>query len=246
MKHDESQLDPVIVARNIAAVRSQITSCTACKLVDCSTQRVPFRGSPLGKAAHISIIGEAPGPKEDKAGQPFIGPSGKLLDQLMGEVFGFTSHDCMVYNAASCWPNRDGKTVRPTDIDRQALQKCRPNLLSQIALADSPFLLLLGNSALEAFRPGIAIGQIHGRPMMWNGRMLFPTYHPAAALRATGIQRAIRIDLSKLATYIDDPSREWPEDCLCGNVEIERADDFGLYWCAKCWPNSPEQRVLRK
>lgn len=227
--------DPVTVLQHMANVREAIRSCTRCELAEYRTQAVPFRGP---APAPLTIVGEAPGPREDEQGKPFIGPSGKLLDKLMAECLGFDSRRALVCNSISCIPRDEpgGRFRAPTNAEKRA---CYGHFMAQLALADSPVILALGAHALRNFRDDRPIGMLHGRPMYWGGKTVFSTFHPAAALRQKSYERAIVVDLVALRRLLDDPGARWPEDCVgCQSFEVEHCDERRMFWCAKCAPDT--------
>jgi DNA polymerase len=132
------------------------------------------------------LIGEAPGAQEDAEGLPFVGRSGRLLDQLLAAAGLDSQGDAYVCNVVKCRPpdNR-----RPTSVEQAA---CRPWLEQQIAAVDPPLIVLLGATALEGvlgIRGGITKrrGQWLSSPAeVLRGRLLMPVLHPSYLLRFNG------------------------------------------------------------
>jgi DNA polymerase len=130
--------------------------------------------------ADVMIVGEGPGRREDEQGLPFVGPSGKLLEQLLGEI-GLTRPEVYIANVVKCRPpnNRD---PRPEEIDA-----CKGYLRTQLRLVDPMVVLTLGNFSSKLLaRTETGISRLRGTAYPWWGRFLVPTYHPAAALRGAG------------------------------------------------------------
>lgn len=149
---------------------------------------MPFSGPP---DARVAVLGEAPGEKEDEAGEPFVGPSGQLLRKYL-RLVGFDPAELAYFNTVSCYPART-----PT---REEVAACHTNFLAQLTLVRPDFVLVLGSVALQALRPSARISEFHGQP--WERRLLdggrrlyFPTYHPAHVLRNGLRSRAWRTDL---------------------------------------------------
>lgn len=231
--------DPADVMQHMANVRNQIRTCTRCVLSSRCSSPTPFRGP---APAPLTIVGEAPGPQEEKQGAPFVGPSGQKLDELLRRTLGFDSSVCLVCNTISCIPRDEpgGKFRAPYTREKEA---CEPNLIAQLTLADSPWVLVLGRHALGSFRADLPISVLHGRPMWWRGKNVFSTFHPAAALRQKTYERSIVVDLSKLKLLLDNPDANWPVDCVsCGTFDIDWADDYGLYWCDTHAPAHVKER----
>jgi DNA polymerase len=129
--------------------------------------------------AGVMIVGEGPGQREDEQGLPFVGPSGKLLETLLGEI-GLARDDAYIANVVKCRPpkNRD---PRPDEIDA-----CKGYLRTQLRLVDPMVVLTLGNfSSKLLLRTEVGITRLRGTAYPWWGRFLVPTYHPAAALRGS-------------------------------------------------------------
>jgi uracil-DNA glycosylase family 4 len=125
-------------------------------------------------------VGEAPGFHEDKQGIPFVGQAGKLLDRLLAGV-GLWRDDVYIANVLKCRPpgNRD---PQPDEIE-----SCEPHLFRQIELIEPKVIATLGNFATKLLsgRP-LGITRVHGQEQALTiaGRsvLLYPLYHPAAAL----------------------------------------------------------------
>jgi DNA polymerase len=155
----------------------EAATCTKCRLSDGRTQVVFGVGNPR---ADLMFIGEAPGFHEDKQGEPFVGAAGQLLTTLLGEI-GLRREDVMIVNTIKCRPpgNRD---PMPDEIE-----SCRPYLEQQIALVDPRIIMTLGNFATRYMlgRP-VGISRVRGEKFHVDGRIVIPTFHPAAILRGGG------------------------------------------------------------
>ena len=130
------------------------------------------------------FIGEAPGFHEDKQGEPFVGAAGQLLTKLLGDI-GLRREDVYIANTLKCRPpgNRD---PMPDEIE-----ECKPWLKEQIELIDPRVIVTLGNFATQLLLGRkVGISKVRGQRFEWRGRILIPTFHPAAILRggAAGLQ----------------------------------------------------------
>jgi uracil-DNA glycosylase family 4 len=150
---------------------------------------VVSRGS---AAAALMLIGEAPGASEDAQGRPFVGRSGRLLDQLLHETGFNPEHDLYICNAVKCRPPGNRKPKR------HELAACRPWLEQQIALVDPPLVGLLGATALAAVleerRP---ITGLRGQWIERDGRAWMPLFHPSYLLRNPSAQPGRPLDLTR-------------------------------------------------
>jgi len=161
---------------SLGELRASTLDCTACRLADGRTQVVFGDGNP---EADVVFVGEAPGQREDEQGIPFVGPSGQLLDRLLGEI-GLERSDVYIANVVKCRPpkNRD---PRPDEIDA-----CKGYLREQLTLIDPKVVVTLGNfSSKLLLNTEAGITRLRGTAYEWWGRYLVPTFHPAAALRGS-------------------------------------------------------------
>jgi DNA polymerase len=127
-----------------------------------------------------------------------VGPSGNLLDQLLGEI-GLERAAVYIANVVKCRPpgNRD---PRPAEIDA-----CKGYLRTQITLVEPKVVVTLGNFAAKLLlRTETGITRLRGRTYEWWGRFLVPTFHPAAALRGSaGVLEAMRTDFGLVRDVVD-------------------------------------------
>jgi DNA polymerase len=142
------------------------------------------------------FVGEAPGFHEDKQGVPFVGQAGKLLDKLLAGI-GLTRSDVFVANVIKCRPpgNRD---PLPDEI-----QACEGHMWKQIELIQPKVVATLGNFATKLLsgRP-LGITRVHGQEqetMLGGNRvLLYPLYHPAAALYTPRMLEVLEDDFRRL------------------------------------------------
>lgn len=171
--------------------------CTACpELAATRTQVVP--GS-CPDGADVLLVGEAPGAEEDAAGVPFVGRSGRLLDELLAGA-GLPRDRVAVANVLKCRPPRN-RTPH-----RGEVEACRPWLQRQVELADPVVLVTLGGTALQwAYGRTARIAPLRGRVQSFAGRPLVATYHPSAAIRygpRGAPLAALREDLATVAALV--------------------------------------------
>lgn len=183
------------MTRTLEEVARVASSCTLCRLSSGRTQVVFGDGSPN---ADVMFVGEGPGFHEDRQGIPFVGAAGQLLNQLLSEI-GLDRRDVYITNVVLCRPpgNRD---PMPDEIE-----SCRPYLMEQLELVNPRVVVTLGNFATRVIldRP-VSISRVRGQRQNWQGRVVIPTYHPAAVLRGGGdasqTMRAVREDFATIRT----------------------------------------------
>jgi DNA polymerase len=172
---------------------AQIADCTRCRLAQGRTQVVFGVGNP---EADLMFVGEAPGFHEDKQGYPFVGQAGKLLDQLLGGI-GMSREDVYIGNVIKCRPpgNRD---PMPDEIEA-----CESHLFRQVELIEPKLVGTLGNFAtklLSGKQTGIT--RVHGQEqqVVLGGRqvILYPLYHPAAALYTPAMLNVLQEDFARI------------------------------------------------
>ena len=151
--------------------------CTACPELAATRQHVVFGDRPVAPPYELMLLGEAPGADEDATGRPFVGRSGQLLDQLLGEA-GLSRAGVAVVNVLKCRPPGNRKPAR------LEMANCRGWLDHQLALLDPLLVLTLGGTATEAMLGrGARLTQLRGQDHAVGGRVVVATYHPSAAIR---------------------------------------------------------------
>lgn len=182
-------------ASALAELAATAATCTKCRLAESRTNVVFGDGDP---DADLMIVGEGPGQREDEQGLPFVGPSGNLLEQLLGEI-GLTRPAVYIANVVKCRPPRN-RDPRPEEIDA-----CKGYLREQLRLVDPKVVLTLGNfSSKLLLRTETGITRLRGTAYEWWGRFLVPTFHPAAALRGSArVLEEMRVDFGIVRAVID-------------------------------------------
>lgn len=148
-------------------------------LYPAGTNMVICRGNPKAK---LMIIGEAPGPRENELGKPFVGRSGQLLDQILEAVKLDPNKDVFISNSVFRMPPGDGgqNFRKPTT---EEIEYYKPYLLEIIRLVDPAIMLLTGNVATQSILGQTGITKLRGQWFEWNGRHAMPIFHPAYLLR---------------------------------------------------------------
>ena len=166
----------------------QIAVCQRCDLAKGRKQAVPGEGP---ENAEIMFVGEAPGFHEDRLGRPFVGASGRFLEELLGSI-NLRRDDVYICNVIKSRPpsNRD---PLPTEIEA-----CRPWLDRQIELIKPRVIITLGRFSMARYFPKAKISQIQGRPKRVKGTLVIPMYHPAAALHQPRYRADIERDFARI------------------------------------------------
>ena len=210
----------------LEAFQRQVAGCTRCRLHEGRTQVVFGNGSP---DADLMFVGEAPGFHEDKQGVPFVGQAGKLLDNLLAGI-GLERSHVFVCNVLKCRPpgNRD-----PVPEEKEA---CEPYLFRQVELIRPKVIATLGNHATKQLSgKEIGITRIHGQeqPIKVGALsvLLYPLYHPAAALYTPAMLKVLEADFARLPELLGRPA-EVPEPApplLEAASAAEPAVQLGLF-----------------
>lgn len=182
-------------AEALETIVEQVSVCTKCELYKGRTKAVPGEG-PTHTA--IMFIGEGPGSREDKLGRPFVGASGKFLDQLL-EQAGVTRADVWITNVVKCRPpgNRDPQPIE--------IETCTSNYLdNQIEIVNPSIIVTLGRFSMGRFLKNAKITQIHGQMQKVGSRFLIPMFHPAAALHQSSLKPVILADFAKLPELLQE------------------------------------------
>jgi DNA polymerase len=197
-------------------LRAAARGCTGCPLHEGTTQTVFSKGP---AAARLVFVGEQPGDIEDRQGEPFVGPAGRLLDRAI-DAAGLDPHDIYTTNAVKHFKfssrgsgqRRIHQTPDATDV-----AACRPWLVAEFALLAPDVVVALGATAAKAlFGPGFRVTRSRGVLMPWpsaaerpgdfggdddgvepddgerSGAFAMATLHPSAVLRADDQELAFK------------------------------------------------------
>ncbi|WP_459617527.1 UdgX family uracil-DNA binding protein [Bordetella sp. 2513F-2] len=161
----------------------RLEECRRCGLWHGATQAVPGEGS---RHASIMLLGEQPGDREDRSGQPFVGPAGALLDRALQDA-GVVRTDVYVTNAVKHfkWQLRGKRRMHKTPAQREVMA-CRYWLEQELEEIDPAVVVALGATALRAILPRarLKLTDVLGGVIEEGALAVVPTYHPSYALRA--------------------------------------------------------------
>lgn len=180
------------------------TACKGCRRCGLSNLRNNVVFGVGNRTADVLFIGEGPGEQEDIQGIPFVGPAGKLLDDMLS-IIDLDRNSCYIANIVKCRPphNRD-----PESDEQEA---CLDYLRNQVALIQPQIIVCLGRiAAKRIIDPDYRITREHGNWIIRNGIWMTAIYHPSALLR----------DLSKRP--------ETFEDLLRIREKMAEVKNFGL------------------
>ena len=170
---------------NLKLVEDQVKSCTKCEhLVKSRTNVVFGEGNPY---ADIMFIGEAPGKEEDTHGRPFIGPAGRLLDNII-KACRWKRDNVYICNVLRCRPP---KNRIPTEME---CRNCRPYLDKQIEIVNPSYIVCLGTTASQSIVK-LPISSARGRFFFYDNRKVLCTYHPSYLLRNEQAKKLVWEDL---------------------------------------------------
>lgn len=174
----------VPVTTDLAVLRGAAAGCTGCDLFKHATQTVFGEGA---RGAAIVLIGEQPGDAEDRAGRPFIGPAGEMLDRALADA-GIPRGDVYVTNAVKhfAWEPRGKRRIHRTP-RLSEVRACRPWLEAELASVRPKVIVCLGGTSAQALLgPQARVNALRGRVIEGQSwaRSVVVTYHPAAILRA--------------------------------------------------------------
>jgi DNA polymerase len=182
------------------ALGAAVAACRACSLCEGRRHTVFGTGHPH---AHWMIVGEAPGEQEDLRGEPFVGPAGQLLDQMLAAL-GLTRAEgpaaiqVFITNTLKCRPPAN-RNPSPEE-----LAECQPFLERQIALVQPRIILAMGRfAALALLGSDAPLGRLRGQVHSAHGLPVVVTYHPAYLLRQPAEKAKAWEDLCLAASVIE-------------------------------------------
>lgn len=187
-----------------AQLRAAVSGCTKCGLCQGRTQTVFGTGDVKAKWL---FVGEGPGRNEDLQGEPFVGPAGKLLDNMLLAMGLQRGINVYIANIVKCRPTGDDGRDRPPTFEESAA--CMPYLERQIALIQPTVIVALGKTAavtLLGLDESASVGQLRGKVHQFANVPLVVTYHPAYLLRK-----------------LEDKAKTWRDLCLAMSTYADRA-----------------------
>lgn len=183
---------------DLEALRAAAAGCTDCDLHRNATQTV-FGEGPAD--ADVMFVGEQPGDQEDRQGQPFVGPAGRLLDEALVAA-GIDRTRAYVTNTVKHFKfTPRGKRRIHSKPNAQEIRACRQWLDGEFAAVDPRVVVALGATAAKALLgPAFKVTTQRGEVVTWpDGRMVTATVHPSAILRMDDDVRA-----TAFADLVDD------------------------------------------
>lgn len=192
--------------RRIEQIEREIAESDRCRLGGGQTQ-VCGSGDPYSK---LLLFGEGPGEEEEREGRPFVGAAGRFLRKALADLGFEVERDFFLLNVVpfrSFRLDQDGRRRNRPPSGTQ-IEGCRPFVEREIGILDPQLILALGNTPAKwLLGNAFKMDRDHGSLFKWCGIEVFPTYHPAAAMRPFGEagqarRRAFFEDLAKVAELI--------------------------------------------
>jgi uracil-DNA glycosylase family 4 len=184
---------PAVAEMDWMQLQAAVAACTKCRLCEQRTHTVFGVGD---QKAKWLFIGEGPGRSEDAKGEPFVGPAGKLLDNMLLAIGVKRGVNAYIANIVKCRPtDAMGKDRPPTAAETDA---CMPYLNRQIALIQPTVIVALGKTAALSLLkrdPDTSVATLRGSVHRYAGLPLIVTYHPAYLLRTPADKRKTWADL---------------------------------------------------
>ena len=154
--------------------------------------------------AKIMLIGEAPGREEVEQGKPFVGKAGKNLSEFL-EILELKREEIFITNVVKFRPTKTSqyKTVSNRTPSEEEIKLFLPYLLKEIEVVSPQIIVTLGNTPLKSLLgANVTIGQIHGKITEYNGKKLYPLYHPAALIYNPPLKDVYLQDVESLKKYL--------------------------------------------
>jgi len=197
-------------ARDIAnmgweQLKEVVSNCTECGLCKGRTQTVFGVGD---QKAKWLFVGEGPGRNEDFQGEPFVGPAGKLLDNMLVAMGLKRGENTYIANIVKCRPTDENKRDRAPVA--QESDACMPYLQRQIALVNPTVIVALGKTAalsLLKLDPATPVARLRGTVHHYADIPVVVTYHPAYLLRT-----------------LKDKSKAWADLCMAMQTYADQAN----------------------
>jgi uracil-DNA glycosylase len=182
-------------------IAAEIKAFKGLDIAKAATHAVPGEGNP---DTTIMFIGEAPGFNEDQQGRPFVGQAGKLLEKTLKETLNMDRSQVYITNIVKFRPP-DNRDPFPNEIEA-----CAGWLDRQINIIQPKIIATLGRFSMAKYIPDVTISRVHGVSRYVNlvidncdlRFIIFPMYHPAAALRAGSMMQEFVSDFGKLRVLL--------------------------------------------
>ena len=207
----------------ISQIAKEVSACTKCALHGSRKRSVPGDGP---ANAEIMFIGEGPGFHENEQGHPFVGPSGKLLSQLLAQA-GLTREEVFITNVVKCRPP-DNRDPLPEE-----LAACDTYLEAQIQAIDPSIIVTLGRFSMGKFISDVKISAVHGQMRKVGERYVIPMFHPAAALHQPLLKPTILGDFAKLPDQLNEArvamGRPIVEKKIISEIQDEKPKQLNMF-----------------
>jgi len=181
------------------------------------------------RGAKIAIVGEAPGRLEEQRGEPFVGPSGKLLWQMVGAA-GFERRDCYVTNVAKERPRGNDFRLRYYEDKRGTVEKAELRTLwreleAELLEVKPNVTVALGEEPLRALTGRRGIGKWRGSILATPVGKVVATYHPAGVMRKYIWRRVVEHDLRRVKEEGKEKELHLPEHLFIIDPSFEEVMD---------------------
>lgn len=188
------ELQVITGESNVNVLRQRARTCQRCPLAWERTNSVFGTGNTT--KPKVAFVGEAPGYYEDQQGEPFVGPSGKLLNRML-DAMRLRRRDIYICNTICCRPPGNRKP------EPKELQACRPYLEGQLDAIQPGVIVALGASAIQALL-GVkkSMHELREGWHEWRTVPLKATFHPAYLLRVETMKHAVWEDMQEVMARI--------------------------------------------
>ena len=174
----------------LGQLKLEVEACRLCKDIVCHRRQTVFGVGPV--TTRFVMIGDAPGPEEDRLGEPFVGASGELFDKIL-RATGIPRDQVYILNTLKCRPPNNRV---PSDIE---LDNCRPYIEAQLEILQPEYIICWGATAVRAvLQTTESIGRLRGRFHCYKKAKVLVTYHPTYLERAPEAKKSTWEDMQML------------------------------------------------
>ena len=178
----------------LGQLKLQVEACRLCKDIVCHRRQTVFGVGPV--TTRFVMIGDAPGPEEDRIGEPFVGSSGELFDKIL-RATGIPRDQVYILNTLKCRPPNNRV---PSDME---LDNCRPYIEAQLEILQPEYIICWGATAVRAvLQTTESIGRLRGRFHCYKKAKVLVTYHPTYLERAPEAKKLTWQDMQMLMSEL--------------------------------------------
>ena len=178
----------------LGQLKLQVEACRLCKDIVCHRRQTVFGVGPV--TTRFVMIGDAPGPEEDRLGEPFVGSSGELFDKIL-RATGIPRDQVYILNTLKCRPPNNRV---PSDME---LDNCRPYIEAQLEILQPEYIICWGATAVRAvLQTTESIGRLRGRFHCYKKAKVLVTYHPTYLERAPEAKKLTWQDMQMLMSEL--------------------------------------------